>query len=84
MKKLFVSLMAAVMLMTGFCAAALAAEPETPDPVVTASSEEGIQPYSDIIEVKFRTDAAGRLQYRHWNATRGRWVEPDWMYFEEP
>lgn len=84
MKKLFLSLMAAVMLMTGFCATALAAEPEVPETGVTASSEEGIQPYSDIIELKLRTDAAGRLQYRHWNATRGRWVEPEWMYFNEP
>lgn len=80
MKKFFLSLMAAVMLMTGFCATALAAEPEAPDPVVTASSEEGIQPYSDVIELKLRIAADGRVQYRHWNATRGRWVEPDWIY----
>lgn len=79
MKKFFLSLMAAAMLMTGFCATALAAEPETPDPVVTASSEEGIQPYSDIIEVKFRRTVDGRVQYRHWNATRGYWIEPDWI-----
>lgn len=80
MKKFFLSLMAAVMLMTGFCATALAAEePEVPETGVTASSEEGIQPYSDIIELKLRTTADGRVQYRHWNATRGYWIEPDWI-----
>lgn len=84
MKKLFLSLMAAVMLMTGFCATSMAAEPEVPETGVTASSEEGIQPYSDIIELKLRTTADGRLQYRHWNATRGRWVEPDWIDVSEP
>lgn len=81
MKKFLLSLLAAVMLMTGFCATALAAEPEAPETGVTASSEEGIQPYSDIIETKIRQAADGRLQYRHWNATRGYWIEPDWIYF---
>lgn len=79
MKKLFLSLMAAVMLMTGFCSAALAAEPEAPETGITASSEEGIQPYSDIIETKFRTTWDGRIQYRRWNATRGYWVDPAWI-----
>lgn len=79
MKKFLLSLLAAVMLMSGFCATALAAEPEVPDVGITSSSEEGIQPYSDIIETKIRKTADGRLQYRHWNATRGYWIEPDWI-----
>ena len=33
---------------------------------------------ADVIEKKYRV-YDGVLQYRHWNATQGRWVEPDWI-----
>lgn len=33
---------------------------------------------ADVIEKKYRV-YEGVLQYRHWNATQGRWVEPDWI-----
>ena len=32
---------------------------------------------SDTIETKYRYHN-GHLQYRRWNATKGRWVDPDW------
>ena len=33
---------------------------------------------ADVIIVKFRV-YEGVTQYRHWNETRGKWVEPDWI-----
>ena len=37
-----------------------------------------IQPRADVIEIKHR-NYHGQLQYRRWNATRNRWVDPDWI-----
>ena len=36
-----------------------------------------IAPYADVIVLKTRIHN-GVLQYRHWNETRGYWVEDDW------
>lgn len=33
---------------------------------------------ADVIERKYRY-YYGRLQYRHWNRTRGKWVEDHWI-----
>ena len=33
---------------------------------------------ADVIVTKFRW-YEGRLQYRHWNETRGYWVDPYWI-----
>ena len=33
---------------------------------------------ADVIETHYRYHN-GKLQYRHWNVTRGRWVEDDWI-----
>ena len=33
---------------------------------------------ADIIETKFRV-YYGKLQYRNWNRTRGKWVEDHWI-----
>lgn len=33
---------------------------------------------SDTIEMKYRYHN-GHLQCRRWNATKGRWVDPDWI-----
>lgn len=39
-----------------------------------------IQPYADVIVKKTRIHpVTGKLQYRHWNETKGCWVEPDWI-----
>ncbi len=37
-----------------------------------------IVPYADTIVIKTRT-YNGKLQYRRWNETRNRWVDPYWM-----
>ena len=46
-------------------------------PAVTI--EEQVEPRADIIETYYRKTPEGKLQYRHWNSTKGRWVEPDWV-----
>lgn len=33
---------------------------------------------ADVITIEYRLHN-GKLQYRHWNATQGKWVEPDWI-----
>lgn len=33
---------------------------------------------ADVIIIKFRV-YEGVTQYRHWNETQGKWVEPDWI-----
>lgn len=77
-------------LLTAFCLAAIltsgtitasanTVEKEPEIPVTIASNSNVAVPYSDVIETYFRTTTDGRLQYRHWNATRGRWVEPHWI-----
>jgi len=42
------------------------------------SEDQGIAPYADVIVLKTRI-LDGKVQYRHWNETRGYWVEPDWV-----
>lgn len=37
-----------------------------------------LQPRADVIEIKYRVHN-GIPQYRRWNATRNRWVDPDWI-----
>lgn len=36
--------------------------------------------YADDIKTKFRIHN-GILQYRHWNCTKGIWVEPYWINY---
>lgn len=42
------------------------------------SEDYGITPYADVIILKTRIHN-GVAQYRHWNETRGYWVEDDWI-----
>ena len=37
-----------------------------------------VSPYADVIVLKTRI-LNGVVQYRHWNETRGYWVEDDWI-----
>ncbi len=47
------------------------------NPSPTLKNQE-ITPYADVIVLKTRL-LDGKIQYRHWNETRGYWVEPDWV-----
>ena len=39
---------------------------------------DGIMPLADVIVLKTRVNN-GKLQYRHWNQTKGCWVDPYWI-----
>lgn len=44
--------------------------------VASASNSYVIQ--KTVIITKYRV-VNGKLQYRHWDVTMGKWVEPDWI-----
>lgn len=83
MKKLIVVFTLALM-MSGAMLSASAEEAEIVEDttIVTQSVENGrvIAPMADKIVTKFRI-YNGKHQYRHWNETRGYWVEPDWITY---
>ena len=41
-------------------------------------SDDTISPHADEIITRFRIHN-NILQYRRWNATKGYWVDPDWI-----
>lgn len=42
--------------------------------------DKSYETYADDIITKFRIHN-GILQYRHWNCTKGTWVEPYWINY---
>lgn len=44
----------------------------------TAGSGDATIQATDVIEYKFRV-YKGKQQYRRWNATKGKWVDPYWI-----
>lgn len=46
---------------------------------VEASETAEIEPKADVIYWRYRMLADGTIQKRRWNATRGYWVDPDWI-----
>ncbi len=48
------------------------------DKTSLTSEDYEVTPYADVIVLKTRL-YNGKAQYRHWNETRGYWVEPDWI-----
>lgn len=74
MKKIIISAMAASM--------AFSVMPATIPallqmPVAVEAAE--IEPRADVIYWRYRTLSDGTIQKRRWNATRGYWVDPDWI-----
>ena len=44
------------------------------------ADQEGISTYADVIETYYaRNKNDGKLYKRRWNATRGYWVDRDWI-----
>ena len=41
-------------------------------------TQESIATYADVIQRKYRM-YNNKVQYRRWNATRGYWVDEDWI-----
>ena len=76
-KKLFLAVGFICMCMAQFPAYAISTTETTAHiPVIMSSS--GISPYADKIILRTRIHN-GITQYRHWNETKGCWVEPDWI-----
>ncbi len=51
---------------------------ETQAEVNETSAQGDIATYADVIETKYRL-YKNKAQYRRWNATRGYWVDKDWI-----
>lgn len=73
-KKVLIAIAAGVVMLNTFNAASAIAS------AAAYNTDDGIMPYADEIETKWRYNR-GVLQYRHWNATRGYWVEPEWINY---
>lgn len=74
-KKVLVAIAAGVVILNTFNAASVIAS------AAAYSTDDGVcVPYADEIEKKWRVNR-GVLQYRRWNATRGYWVDPEWINY---
>ena len=62
------------------CMMALTAMPALPAitqaPVKVAAA---VEPRADVIRWIYRELSDGTIQKRRWNATKGYWVDPDWI-----
>ncbi len=88
LKKILAAFCAAALLTTGCATTALAAEPTDFAPIsatyAAVKPGTGIEPQADLSETYFRVNAEGQPQYRRWNATRGYWIDPDWIDLGTP
>ena len=79
MRKLILS----TLLLTMLCSFTVeAASPITVNAIISTyeKSVENISTYADIIEIKYRiNNITGTVQYRRWNASRGVWVDKNWI-----
>lgn len=83
MKKLIVVLTLAMMISGSVLSASEEEVNVTEETIAveqTGDNSGTIVPMADQIVVKFRI-YQGKKQYRHWNQTRGYWVEPDWITY---
>lgn len=76
-KRVIIGMMTATMLFSAMPASipAMLQMPVT----VEASETAEIEPKADVIYWRYRTLSNGIIQKRRWNATRGYWVDPDWI-----
>lgn len=51
---------------------------------VNAAVEDTAEPCADVVYWRFRKLVDGTIQKRRWNATRGYWVDPDWIVVYRP
>lgn len=75
--RILVTAIAAITLLSSGAIAASAAQPENPG-ISTTSMNPGDNT-RDTIVVKYRTGPNGQRQYRRWNQTTGKWVDPYWI-----
>lgn len=74
MKRLVIGVMAATMAFSAM-PAAIPAMIQEPTKVEAAE----IEPRADVVYWIYRVLDDGTVQKRRWNATRGYWVDPDWI-----
>lgn len=74
-KRVLVSMMGLIMAMSPVMMVS-AAESVAEEQVSTEETAEVTR--ADVIVVKYRI-YNGVMQYRHWNETKGVWVEPAWI-----
>lgn len=79
MKKLLVIMMCLIIFSTNRSATAFAAGVSGVEIIdCQYASSIGLMS-SDVIQYKYR-QYNNRMQYRRWNVTRQRWVDPYWIY----
>ncbi len=74
MKRMVIGIMAATM---AFSAMPAAIPVMIQAPAAVEAAE--IEPRADVVYWIFRELSDGTIQKRRWNATRGYWVDPDWI-----
>lgn len=74
-----IALLALVLTMGMTGMTALAAEAPETGAVLSETGEEIEPRIKDLIETYYR-DINGHLYYRRWNATKGYWVDPYWIF----
>ena len=72
MKKKIIKFLGILMIVT-IAGSGMTAKADTIEKAIVTDSTKG-----DQIIIKYRI-SNGILQYRHWNASRNCWVEPDWI-----
>lgn len=80
MKKFIVMLILAFMISGSVLSAGAQEVGMIEEAPVAEQSSGSVVPTADKIVVKLRV-YQGKKQYRHWNETRGYWVEPDWITY---
>ena len=80
MKKFIVMLILAFMISGSVLSAGAQAVGMIEEAPVAEQSSGSVVPMADKIVVKLRI-YQGKKQYRHWNETRGYWIEPDWITY---
>lgn len=78
MKRKIVSCIIYVLLMNTICLLPVSAFEKVPEQVNINVIGESITTFADVIEIRYRT-YNGVRQYRRWNRTKNRWVDPYWI-----
>ena len=77
MKKLFLTVALAFCIM-GICPCVSVLASETDGGFVQLDDSRIDAAKADVIETKYRWNN-GIIQWRRWNASRGKWVDPYWI-----
>lgn len=76
-KKLIITAVTGITILNAFSVPASASSVNS---VAYNNTDDSCVPYADDIQTKWRLYNKV-LQYRRWNATKNRWVDPDWINY---